>query len=539
MRSLLLALAAGALAGCGDGIPDPPVPGNPPGAACSVAAQCRAGLVCFEGACAAGPPPAATCAPPGEARIVLGAPVVAPEPPAGTCVTTVREPVLAGGQLQDLGELAVGASARFEVPPGTSSFTIVSQGVPGTDAPPITFSGFQLPNSVVPTDVLLPDGTLFFDDLAPYPVVEGYEDVTGLLGYYGGATPVSGSFSAPNTSASLDLVLSAGEVPPGTWSFTVNDWARECLGIAGCSGGSDGTRYRVHVVNRPGPVAATGTLDLEVYLATDPAGRLRDAAAAVADPQTARWVRGMSRHFAEAGICLGTVTFRDLPGWARARYAPGGVVDISGAGLGRPPEETPAGCDDLAQLFTVAVAPSRAIHLFLAEELLDTASPGLGTTLGVDGSIPGPSGFPGTVNGGAVVGIFGSFGGETTPGACGAGAAPGFACGTDLLAYVAAHEAGHWLGLYHTTEWDGTRFDPLADSPTCACEACVSPSQRASCAERGGSSPTPVDAASCTREAPRCGGAQNLMFWQLDPSVAQGRLTAEQGQVMRLNPAVH
>jgi hypothetical protein len=276
-----------------------------------------------------------------------------------------------------------------------------------------------------------------------------------------------------------------------------------------------------------------------VYLVTDPSGALPNAAAAVASPQAERWVRGISQAFAGAGICVGTVTFRDVPDWVRRRYAPNGAVDVSGGGAGLRPDEVPAGCDDLSQLFTVALAPSRAVHLFLAEELLDASSPGLGTTLGVDGSIPGPTGFPGTVDGGAIVGIFGTFGSETAPGACSGTGGARFACGTDLLAYVAAHEVGHWLGLYHPTEWDGTRFDPLVDTPACPCAQCVAKAQRASCAERGARTPTPVPASACARrDAPICGGAQNLMFWQLDPRGAEGVLTRQQGEVMRLNPAV-
>jgi hypothetical protein len=34
------------------------------------------------------------------------------------------------------------------------------------------------------------------------------------------------------------------------------------------------------------------------------------------------------------------------------------------------------------------------------------------------------------------------------------------------------------------------------------------------------------------------GGGDNLMFWLLDSFVSQGKLSAQQDQVMRLNPAV-
>jgi hypothetical protein len=539
---LLASLAASSLlllAAC----TDEETSGKGAGAACASAGECREGLVCFERACAADYLASPSCATPGAPAIAPGAAVVLPEPPEGSCITDVREPAGAGFVL--LGEIDVGTPTELFVPPGTASLTIFSQEVDAPEVPFITFQGASLPNTVVPTDVRLPDGDLFYSDLAPYPVdAAGYDDVTGVLAYYGGFTPIAGAFTLPNTAASLDLVRTAGEVPPGTWTFTVNDWALECLGIAGCTDGADTSRYRVHAFARPGPLASTGTLDLEIYLATNPSGELPTAAAAAAHPQIARFVRGLSSYLAGAGICLGAVTFRDLPAWARSRYAPAGVVDVTSSGT------PPYGCDDLSQLFTVAMAPTRAVHLFLADELLDGASD-LGVTLGIDGSIPGPSGIPGTITSGAIVGIGGFFGVELAPAACGAAAGPSFACGTDVLAYIAAHEAGHWLGLYHTTEWYGATFDPLSDTGTCACESCAAAGERAFCVERGSGEPAPVFADSCrapdgglvdvaSRAIPAasCAGGQNLMFWQFDREVSQGRLSRQQGEVMRLNPAV-
>ena len=45
-------------------------------------------------------------------------------------------------------------------------------------------------------------------------------------------------------------------------------------------------------------------------------------------------------------------------------------------------------------------------------------------------------------------------------------------CGADQVAYIAAHESGHYLGLYHTTEANAGIFDPLGDTPQCglACD---------------------------------------------------------------------
>ena len=150
-----------------------------------------------------------------------------------------------------------------------------------------------MPNAVVPTNVRAPDGTLYYDDFAEWPSTTiggfSYPDVSGLLAFDFGFQPVSGGFAVPSTSAGLERVRAAGELQPGTWSFTVNDWANACP-FSGCTGGDGAGRYRVHVVKRPAalPGPGTGTLDVEVYLATDDSSELSTAAVAAAHPQVAR-----------------------------------------------------------------------------------------------------------------------------------------------------------------------------------------------------------------------------------------------------------
>lgn len=525
-----LAALALALAGC-PGDEDPS--GKADGEACAGGAECRSAL-CFQGTCAAALPAAASCpslpgAPP---EVVVGGAVEAIDP-GNICVTPVR-PAVGTPAFVDLGEAAVGSVLEFDVPPGTTSFTILSQAVPGTAAPVIVFEGTVIPNSVVPTDVLEPSGALFYSELEPLPMSGLYPDPSQALAYYGGWTPISGAFTVPNTSASLDRALSAGSLPAGRWRFTVNDYARLCRAVGpSCAVDPQLTGvYRVQLFTDARPFTSTGTLDLEVYLATDPTSRLATAAAAAQDPAFTRWVTSLGAYLAKAGVCLGTVTLHDLPAWARERYAPGGVVDVSGGGQGLPAFQTLPGCDDLSQLFTVGLAQSRAVHLFFADALTDETD-GL-TVLGVDGSIPGPSGAPGTVNGGAVVGLFDLLGAGTCT-----GTEPDLSrCGSDVLALVTAHEAGHWLGLYHTTEAPGIFFDPLSDTDTCACLDCVPFSQRRACAERGAANPTFVTNSSCSGRRPRCGGGQNLMFWLFDDRFATGELSRQQGDVVRRNPAV-
>jgi hypothetical protein len=536
-----VALAVALAAACGDsGSKD-----SGEGAACGAATDCRSGLVCFEQRCAVGYP-AGSCTPPGSPRIALGEP--SPEPPDDSCRRAVVDPVFAASRVQDLGSWPVGRVLQFDVPPAARAFTIMSQAV-NTPAPDVTFDPgtagqFSLPNTVVPTDVRDPDGALVFSDTAAWPVDRaGYYDATGLQAFFFGATPLSSAFTIPNTAAGLDRVRTIGQMRPGRWQLTVNDWAHECetTPSLSCTPGAGGPgEYRVQVVTQPGRFASSGTLDLEVYLATDPAtSQLRSADDAVnggGRPHVDRLVRSLATYFGRAGICLGTVTFHDLPPLARARHAPNGVVDITS---GDP-------CSDLPQLFTLAVARRTAVHVVLADQITDRSS-GSGQAhqvLGVDGSIPGPSGYPGTINGGAVAGIFDALGAAalgSPPDAC-SRPGPRLDCGTDQLAYVIAHEAGHWLGLYHVTESSGSFFDPLSDTATCPCELCTT--DRNACAGGTGE----VVNSQCmgrrtvggwaTGSAVTCGGGRNLMFWLLDQESSTGELSFQQGDVMRLNPAV-
>ncbi len=524
LAALPLALFA---AGCPSEESSTP-PGKGAGEACFAAHECRAGLVCSFSQCAPASIPNASCQAP---VISLGAEVTVSDP--GLCVTPVRTPVLA---VDDRGPLRVTTPVSFDVAPGTTSLTIFSQEIDNTAADSIDLGGSQLPNTVVPTGVLRPPGsTLFFSDTDPIPEdSRHYRDATGTLAFYAGFTPTMSAFTVPNTSAALDLVRSAGELPSGTWTFTVNDWALECLSLGGCQGGSDQGTYRVQIFTSSRDFRSPGTLDLEVYVATDPTmSQLRSAWEAVHGgiaPQISRWVQGIAAYYARAGVCIGTVTFHDLPLWAKQRFAPGGVVDVSQEGQ----------CSPLSQLFTLGVAQKTAVHLFLTDELFAGPITGGGRVLGVDGAIPGPSGVPGTITSGAVMGLFDLLGFERggATGAC-TGASSLSTCGTDILSYVAAHEAGHWLGLYHTTEMTGAHFDPLSDTPLCQCLSCAPLATRINCWELNASSSFQVmEAAFCTG-ASECGGARNLMYWLLDDDLSAGELTPEQGEVVRLNPAIH
>ena len=78
------------------------------------------------------------------------------------------------------------------------------------------------------------------------------------------------------------------------------------------------------------------------------------------------------------------------------------------------------------------------------------------------------------------------------------------------LGRTLAHEIGHFLGLFHTSEQDGRVFDPLPDTPECPTEM----------------------AAGDVLQPEDCEGAgnDNLMFWAKSESSA---LTGDQQDILR------
>ncbi len=70
-----------------------------------------------------------------------------------------------------------------------------------------------------------------------------------------------------------------------------------------------------------------------------------------------------------------------------------------------------------------------------------------------------------------------------------------------------SHESGHFLGLYHTTEADGSHIEPITDTPMCF-------------DDDGDGFVSPMECPS---------GATNLMFW----GGVGDSLSEEQSQILR------
>ncbi|MFO0585602.1 MAG: hypothetical protein U0229_25240 [Anaeromyxobacter sp.] len=527
------ALAAVLAAACGGG-GSKKSSGPSEGSTCTKQSDCGSSLLCYAGKCAASLPASPSCASPGGAPALLAGPAVtASDPGVGVCGFSVQTPVFPAGaglgQVQDLGTHTVGDVVTFTVPADTWSVTIYEQEVGGVAPKTITISSgggsSTLPNVAIPDQVKSPTGLVIFDDVgmsSPPTGTNGYDDYTrAFYGvHFGASTPYSGTSTFPNASKGLELARVAGALVPGTWSLQVNDYAYECATVySNCTAGSSTTsKYRVHVVTH-GPLRSTGKLDLDVYLATDNAnGTARlTAAQAVNDAGMKRLFASAGTFLGRAGLCLGTVTFHDLPDWARSRFALTSYDDTQA-------------CDETNQLFRLALTQDSGVHLFFVDELVDAnaTSSQVGTLLGLDGAIPGPSGLPGSPTSGAIVPI-----GGVTSGCAGSGLNLA-TCEADLMAYVTSHEAGHWLGLFHTTEYPGTFFDPLSDTGECPCNKCAVLKTGQTC----GQDPSVAVTTSQCNKSSVCTGGDNLMFWLVTPGASSGNLTSQQGEVIRLNPAV-
>jgi hypothetical protein len=522
---LLLPLA------CGKGTPHRLLPPPPPSCQCTAAQKCLAdGSTCADLNYVDPVGAAATCPDP----VVAAGGIFGPDTSPGV-VRPVGAPIVGAGEtLIDLGVVRVGTVLQFSVPADTASFTIVEQAAAAT-VPDVV--GSRFPNVAVPDQLRDPAGTVIYDDInVPTTAQMADPAAANLLTFFASfASTTTGTFTFPSTSRAL-RVVEVGGIAAGTWSFVANDWAYECFRFPSLCAGTSGTNssdYQVHVIlKRAGTgtknVPATGTLDLAVHMVDSTAAPTQVgivAADALTNPRLQRFVRQIGRLLSGGGVCLGSVTFYDSPTWARDAFATG--VNASDSGFG----------GSLAQLSALsgpepAGVTTPRLHLFLVSRILSSSTNGT-SVVGIDGTIPGPGAVNGTVRSGAAVSMENILAEQgSAAGACGSPDLD-IGCGADFTAYVAAHEAGHFLGLYHVTESTGADHDPMADTPRCACSLCAS--TPADC----GASTFVLGQSTCNQGVEPCSGGRNLMFWLLGSrSLTRGILSPDQGQVIRTSPAV-
>ncbi len=152
--------------------------------------------------------------------------------------------------------------------------------------------------------------------------------------------------------------------------------------------------------------------------------------------------------------------------------------------------------DQMGQLFALGKdSKVPGLNFYFIDQFNEEGGSG---TIGRSGGIPGPVALPGLARGGVAVAL-------------------SVLNRTETFATAMAHEAGHYLGLFHVSERDGRSFDPLLDTPECPASADANGNMR-------------VDPAECMDK-----GSDNLMFWQAS-GMPMRTITNDQRFVILRNP---
>jgi hypothetical protein len=215
--------------------------------------------------------------------------------------------------------------------------------------------------------------------------------------------------------------------------------------------------------------AAGGALKVDFLVADDAVEGTVDA---LGDALAA----DLARLYAQAGMRLADYTVATL-------HAGDSELPLDG---GRP---SPKSLATLQAAMRAAGARPDAVHLVIVRALDDGNGPVAGYALG----LPGPF-DPARPTAAVLVGAS-PFASPTTG-----------VIDSAAMAVTCAHEIGHYLGLYHTSERDGRQHDPIGDTDECGPDGITCPD----------------------------GG--NIMFWT--GGGARSRLTTGQGTVMRRHPLV-
>ena len=235
------------------------------------------------------------------------------------------------------------------------------------------------------------------------------------------ATPsqVFGNMNPTIIPATPDFV---GQLEPGAHTYTVQSASEQmCWYKLEESQPGDSIDLNIHLVGLQGVNAANAAQNANLQATLNHVNALYQA----------------------AGISLGTIRYFDASPAIAQNFS---IV---------------RNADALGDLVASTTKPGDTLDDVLSMNVFFVRGFADGGTIGVSYGLPGPAGLHGTDGSGAVF-TAEYMGGQTTDGL----GVP--VDGNLFTAQVLAHEVGHYLGLFHTSEQNGFNFDPLGDTPQCS-----------------------------------------------------------------------
>lgn len=181
------------------------------------------------------------------------------------------------------------------------------------------------------------------------------------------------------------------------------------------------------------------TIDLNIYLV---GVRGITAASAPNNQDITEMLAAFDAVYASAGVSIGKVRFFELSEEQTQAYQ----IIYDDAQIG--------------QLLATSQRPGDTYDDVLSLNVYFVREMRRGGAIGVSYGLPGPAGLHGTGNSGVV--FTAQFLGSQFQEADGT-----VADGNEYTGNTMAHEVGHYLGLFHTTEQTQRDFDPLDDTPRC------------------------------------------------------------------------
>lgn len=201
----------------------------------------------------------------------------------------------------------------------------------------------------------------------------------------------------------------AHQPTPGTWRFNVTATPASVRGWMRRAPGGEST-------------VTSSVFDLDIYIAGNLQAGL-SASTAQGHSDMVALLSQIQSYWTAHGLSIGQVVYHDIS----SQYL--NIADR----------------DVLAQMFaneTSQVGRAGALAIFFVRDLLG------GNAVGISGGIPGAMGLPGTG---------------------GSGVALAWQSGRmDMNGDILAHELGHFVGLYHVTETDGSLNDVVDDTLQCS-----------------------------------------------------------------------